>query len=83
MEQLKIEIQNRYKKLLLNKKEASKELGISISTLDRLRKTGYLKEKRIGGLIVIGMSQLQNCYKFLHRELTLKILLTMRNLDCS
>ena len=43
MEQLKIEIQNRYKKLLLNKKEASKELGISISTLDRLRKTGYLK----------------------------------------
>ena len=49
MEQLKIEIQNRYKKLLLNKKEASRELGISISTLDRLRKSGYLREKRIGG----------------------------------
>lgn len=49
VEQLKIEIQQRYKKLLLNKKEASKELGISISTLDRLRKSGYLREKRIGG----------------------------------
>lgn len=48
VEQLKIEIQQRYKKLLLNKKEASKELGISISTLDRLRKSGYLREKRIG-----------------------------------
>ncbi|MCT7595794.1 helix-turn-helix domain-containing protein [Aliarcobacter butzleri] len=60
MEQLKIEIQQRYKKLLLNKKETSKELGISISTLDRLRRTGYLKEKRIGGGIFFTIDEIVN-----------------------
>ena len=58
VEQLKIEIQNRYKKLLLNKKEASKELGISISTLDRLRKSGYLREKRIGGRVFFTLDEI-------------------------
>ncbi|MDN5053953.1 hypothetical protein [Aliarcobacter butzleri] len=60
MEQLKIEIKQRYKKLLLNKKETSKELGISISTLDRLRRTGYLKEKRIGGGIFFTIDEIVN-----------------------
>ncbi|MDN5069448.1 helix-turn-helix domain-containing protein [Aliarcobacter butzleri] len=60
VEQLKIEIQQRYKKLLLNKKEASKELGISISTLDRLRKEGYLREKRIGGGIFFTLDEIVN-----------------------
>ena len=58
MEQLKIEIQQRYKKLLLNKKEASKELGISISTLDRFRKSGYLREKRIGGGVFFTLDEI-------------------------
>ena len=58
MEQLKIEIQQRYKKLLLNKKEASKELGISISTLDRLRKSGYLREKRIGSGVFFTLDEI-------------------------
>ena len=58
VEQLKIEIQQRYKKLLLNKKEASKELGISISTLDRLRKSGYLREKRIGGGVFFTLDEI-------------------------
>ena len=58
MEKLKIEIQNRYKKLLLNKKEASQELGISISTLDRLRKSGYLREKRIGGGVFFTLDEI-------------------------
>ena len=60
MEQLKIEIQQRYKKLLLNKKEASKELGISISTLDRFRKSGYLREKRIGGGVFFTLDEIVN-----------------------
>ena len=60
IEQLKIEIQQRYKKLLLNKKEASKELGISISTLDRLRKSGYLREKRVGGGIFFTLDEIVN-----------------------
>ena len=58
MEQLKTEIKNRHKKLLLNKKEASKELGISISTLDRLRKSGYLREKRIGGGVFFTLDEI-------------------------
>ena len=58
VEQLKIEIQQRYKRLLLNKKEASKELGISISTLDRLRKSGYLREKRIGGGVFFTLDEI-------------------------
>ena len=58
VEQLKVEIQQRYKKLLLNKKEASKELGISISTLDRLRKSGYLREKRIGGGVFFTLDEI-------------------------
>ena len=58
VDQLKIEIQQRYKKLLLNKKEASKELGISISTLDRLRKSGYLREKRIGGGVFFTLDEI-------------------------
>ena len=58
MEQLKIEIQQRYKKLLLNKKEASQELGISISTLDRLRKSGYVREKRIGGGVFFTLDEI-------------------------
>ena len=61
VEQLKIEIQQRYKKLLLNKKEASKELGISISTLDRLRKSGYLREKRIGGRVFFTLDCQTKC----------------------
>ncbi|MFY4822094.1 helix-turn-helix domain-containing protein [Aliarcobacter butzleri] len=60
IEQLKIEIQNRYKKLLLNKKEASQELGISISTLDRLRKSGYLREKRVGGGVFFTLDEIVN-----------------------
>ena len=60
MEQLKTEIQNRHKKLLLNKKEASQELGISISTLDRLRKSGYLREKKIGGGIFFTLDEIVN-----------------------
>ena len=60
IEQLKIEIQQRYKKLLLNKKEASKELGISISTLDRFRKSGYLREKRIGGGVFFTLDEIVN-----------------------
>ena len=60
MEQLKTEIKNRHKKLLLNKKEASQELGISISTLDRLRKSGYLREKRVGGGVFFTLDEIVN-----------------------
>jgi hypothetical protein len=40
-------IQQRYKKSLLSKKEAARELNISIATLDRLRAQGLIKSKKI------------------------------------
>jgi len=42
-------LQKKYGKSLLNKKEVSKELNISQATLDRLRKTGEIKSKKVGG----------------------------------
>ena len=42
-------LQKKYSKSLLNKKEVSAELNISQATLDRLRKTGEIKSKKVGG----------------------------------
>lgn len=42
-------LQQKYKKLLLSKKETAEELSISQTTLDRLRKSGAIKSKSIGG----------------------------------
>ena len=42
-------LQQRYKKLLLSKKETARELNISQATLDRLRKNGEIVSKRVGG----------------------------------
>jgi len=42
-------LQQRYNKLLLSKKETAKELNISEATLDRLRKLGQIKSKKVLG----------------------------------
>ena len=42
-------LQQRYNKLLLSKKETAKELNISEATLDRLRKSGQIKSKKVLG----------------------------------
>ena len=42
-------LQKKYGKSLLNKKEVSAELNISQATLDRIRKTGEIKSKKVGG----------------------------------
>lgn len=42
-------IQQRYKKSLLSKKEVARELNISTATLDRLRNQGFIKSKKIRG----------------------------------
>lgn len=39
----------KYKKSLLSKKEAAEELSISTATLDRLRKQGLIRSKKVGG----------------------------------
>ena len=51
-------IQKRYNKSLLSKVETARELNISQSTLDRLRKYGEIKSKRVGGGIFFTISEI-------------------------
>ena len=51
-------IQQRYKKSLLSKKEAARELNISIATLDRLRAQGLIKSKKIKGAVFFTINEL-------------------------
>lgn len=51
-------LQQKYKKSLLNKQETSKELNISQATLDRLRKTGAIKSKKVGGGIFFTINEI-------------------------
>ena len=48
----------KYKKSLLSKKEAAEELNISIATLDRLRKQGLIRSKKVGGGIYFTLNEL-------------------------
>lgn len=52
------QIQQRYNKSLLNKKEAAQELGISQASLDRLRKSGEIRSKRVGGKVMISLKEI-------------------------
>ena len=51
-------LQQTYKKSLLSKREVSKELNISQATLDRLRKTGAIKSKKVGGGIYFTLKEI-------------------------
>jgi len=50
-------LQQRYKKSLLSKSETAQELNISQATLDRLRKQGILKSKKVGGGIFFTLNE--------------------------
>ena len=43
---------------ILDKREASKALKVSPATVDRLRKSGELKSRTIGGKIVFGVKEI-------------------------
>ncbi len=51
-------LQQKYKKSLLSKKEAAEELSISTATLDRLRKQGLIRSKKVGGGIYFTLNEL-------------------------
>jgi len=51
-------LQQRYKKSLLTKKEAAKELSISQATLDRLRKSNAISSKKVGGGIYFTLKEI-------------------------
>lgn len=44
-------LQNKYNKMLLSKAETAHELNVSEATIDRLRKAGAIKSKKVGGQI--------------------------------
>lgn len=46
-------------KKILKKKEAASYLSISTCTLDRLRKQGLIKSKKIGGQIMFTASEIE------------------------
>ncbi len=52
------QIQHRFKKSLLSKKETARELNISQATLDRLRKSGDIKSKKVGGGIFFTIQEI-------------------------
>ena len=55
-EKLTENIVDRYGSLLLNKREAAKELRISVNQLDRLRDSGDIKFSKVGSQIRISAS---------------------------
>jgi vacuolar-type H+-ATPase subunit C/Vma6 len=56
-------LRERYKKMLLTKKETANELNISQATLDRLRKSGQIKSKKVMGSIMFSLDEIA---RFLH-----------------
>ena len=48
----------KYKKSLLSKKETAEELSISTATLDRLRKQGLIRSKKVSGGIYFTLNEL-------------------------
>jgi len=47
-----------YKKMLLSKDITAIELNMSVSTLDRLRKKGEIKSKRVSGQIMFSIAEI-------------------------
>ncbi|MDO9207509.1 MAG: helix-turn-helix domain-containing protein [Sulfuricurvum sp.] len=44
-------LQNKHNKMMLSKAETAQELNVSQATIDRLRKSGAIKSKKVGGQI--------------------------------
>lgn len=53
-------LREKYKKSLLNKREVAEELGISPSSVDRLRKNGQLKSKLVLGTVCFTINELSS-----------------------
>ena len=51
-------LKNKYNSLLLTKKEAAQELKRSPATIDRLRKAGKLRSKKIGGEVFFTVEEI-------------------------
>lgn len=51
-------LRTNYKRTLLSKKEAAIELNISQATIDRLRQTGQIRSKKVGGGVYFTLDEI-------------------------
>lgn len=51
-------LRQKYKKSLLSKKETAEEISVSTATLDRLRKSGAIKSKKVGGGVFFTINEI-------------------------
>ncbi len=58
METIQVQLQAKYKRFLISQKEACDELGITLNTLMKLRKTGEIKTKKVAGRIYVNILDL-------------------------
>jgi hypothetical protein len=53
-------LKTNYKRSLLSKRETANELNISQATVDKLRKSGAISSKKIGGGIYFTLDEIAN-----------------------
>jgi len=51
-------LKNKYGRLMISQHEAMEELGVKINTMIRLRKSGEIKSKMVGGKAMINIGDL-------------------------
>ena len=53
-------LRTNYKRSLLSKRETANELNISSATIDRLRKSGAISSRKVGGGIYFTLDEIAN-----------------------
>ena len=53
-------LRTNYKRSLLSKRETANELNISPATIDRLRKSGAISSRKVGGGIYFTLDEIAN-----------------------
>lgn len=57
-EQIRKEMRDKYQANLLTKQEVAMELRTSCSSIDRMRKAGLIKTKKIGGKVMVSVDEI-------------------------
>ncbi len=58
METIQAQLQAKYDRFMITQKEAAKELGVSLNTLLKMRKTGEIKSRMVAGKVYINVIDL-------------------------
>lgn len=57
-EQIVVMLREKYNKMLVTKKEGSKELNISTGSLDELRRRGEIKSRKVLGQVMFDIGEI-------------------------